>query len=598
VGSATRRFVLAGCFGAALLASSAAPATAYELDPTFGGDGIVTTDGAASGNDDINDLIVLDDGKVLVAGRMRTATARDFALARYNADGTLDQTFSDDGIVTTDISGNSGDAANAMTIQSDGKIVLAGFTFPDPEASNDEDTAIVRYNADGTLDTSFDGNSGSGNGIVTVPVSSDDDSGVDILVDGSDRIVVAGFAVNANGDDDFSIIRLSGAGVLDTAFDGPSTTGNGIVTRDISGADGFDGATAVRLLDDNDLVVGGFAFADDNDPAGFALLRLNAADGTLDTAFDGDSTTGNGTVTTNTAGALNDLVIETGKIVAAGAGVGGSFALARYNQSNGTLDNTFDGDSGTGNGLVTTPFPDANASVGALVPDGSRYVAAGSASAFSDGDESVSAARYLSDGTLDEDFGGDGLVVTNSQPPDGGENADAVGIFDDDDQAGTENKVVVGGRSEPPGDDEDLLDFALFRYRPDVTAAVSRISKPKHKEDYGASRIRTLRGTASDPNDGSGVDEVDLALRRKRNNGTCAWWDGDSFVGGDCATRVFVGGGVAGLNAWTYFLSSKLKSSVDSKFKNYTLFTRGTDVDGNEESEFDAKRNANTFDVR
>jgi uncharacterized delta-60 repeat protein len=561
------------------------------LDPTFGTGGVVTTNGLGDLNDTLQDVAVLPDGKILAAGRMSSAsTARDFALVRYDANGSLDLTFGGgDGIVTTDIGGNgSGDAINAIHVQGDGKIVAAGFTFPFPEASNDEDTAIVRYNADGTLDESFDGPSGTGNGIVTLPVSAtDDDSGFDVTVDGSDRIVIAGFVFKSGTDDeDFSVIRLTSTGALDTAFDGPSGTGDGIVILDFSGANGFDGATSVGLLD-GDIIAAGFAHASDSDPDGFGLARLNGADGTLDADFDGESGSGNGMVTTNTSVSLNAATIGSGKILGIGGGSAG-FQLVRYN-GDGTLDDGFGSD-----GMVTTSFGAefSNGTASAVVPDGSSYAVAGQV-IENDGDEHVALARYLEDGDLDPTFGGDGLLTTNRQPPAGGEDAQAVAVLDDANPL-TENNVLAGGHTTPG--DSDERDFALYRYRPDITAPQSDISKPGHRKAYRPGKIRTLRGTAAEA--GSGVEFVQVALRRKRTNGSCAWWEGDSFIPGGCAATSFVA--ATGAESWSYTLPSNLKSSIGTKIKNYTFYSRASDLAGNQESasSFDKGRNANTFDVR
>ncbi|MEI7933742.1 MAG: Ig-like domain-containing protein, partial [Chlorobiaceae bacterium] len=132
------------------------------LDATFGGDGKVTTD--FGGNDLGMGVTVQSDGKILVAGyayaqeyeimhRQSDGTFlvdncnSDFAIARYNADGTLDGTFGVNGKVITDIGGT--DFATDVTLQSDGKIVVSGYS--------NGDFALARYNTDGSLDTSFSG---------------------------------------------------------------------------------------------------------------------------------------------------------------------------------------------------------------------------------------------------------------------------------------------------------------------------------------------------------------------------------------------------------------------------------------------------------
>ena len=105
-------------------------------------------------------MAIQGDGKILVAGEDLAATG-DFALARYNTDGSLDTSFSCDGKQITDFAGNT-DLANGVAVQSDGRIVVAGSSFS-PTTAND--FAVARYNTDGSLDTGF-----SGDGKQTVPI--------------------------------------------------------------------------------------------------------------------------------------------------------------------------------------------------------------------------------------------------------------------------------------------------------------------------------------------------------------------------------------------------------------------------------------------
>ena len=111
-------------------------------DPGFGSGGIITTDVLAGHGAQANAVAVQPDGKIVVAG-LAPAPPRidsDFALARYNADGTPDTSFGTDGIVTTDL-GTRADDARALAIQPDGRIVVAGIAG--------DDIALARYTADG-----------------------------------------------------------------------------------------------------------------------------------------------------------------------------------------------------------------------------------------------------------------------------------------------------------------------------------------------------------------------------------------------------------------------------------------------------------------
>ena len=108
------------------------------LDTSFGASGSVTTDFGSS-TDSGRSVTVQADGKILVAGYSNG----DFALVRYNSDGSLDTSFSNDGKLTTDF-GSTTDYGQSVTVQADGKILVAG--------SSNGDIALVRYNADGSLD--------------------------------------------------------------------------------------------------------------------------------------------------------------------------------------------------------------------------------------------------------------------------------------------------------------------------------------------------------------------------------------------------------------------------------------------------------------
>ena len=131
----------------------------------------------------------------------------DFALVRYNTDGSLDTSFDSDGKVTTAI-GSGNDYARSVAIQSDGKIVAAGYSY---NGSN-YDFALVRYNTDGSLDTSFDSD-----GKVTTAIG----SGMTMLTPlPSSPTVRLWRRVQYNGsNDDFALVRYNTDGSLDTSFD-------------------------------------------------------------------------------------------------------------------------------------------------------------------------------------------------------------------------------------------------------------------------------------------------------------------------------------------------------------------------------------------
>jgi uncharacterized delta-60 repeat protein len=280
------------------------------LDTSFDSDGWVITN--VGSTDRAFAIAIQPDGKIVAAGYSNN----DFAVARYNSDGSLDATFSGDGMVTTDI--NSGaDQGYAVAIQSDGKIVVAGYGI----SGGNYDFAVVRYLSDGTLDTSFDSD-----GKVTTDFSSGNDYGHAMAIQSDGKIVVAGYDSN----NDFAVVRYLSDGTLDTTFD--SNESDGKVTTNINGTDqGY----AVAIQSDGKIVVGGIAGAD------FGVVRY-LSDGTLDSTFSGD-----GMVTTQFSSTDYGYAVAIqpdGKIVMAGYSSGSQdFIVARYN-TDGSLDSTFSGD--------------------------------------------------------------------------------------------------------------------------------------------------------------------------------------------------------------------------------------------------------------
>jgi uncharacterized delta-60 repeat protein len=241
------------------------------------------------------------------------------AVARYNADGSLDLSFDGDGMLTTDY-GFGSSFAQALAIQSDGKIVTAGFG-----AATGFDFFLTRYNSDGSLDTSFDGD-----GKVTFPgLGSNDNRANAVVIQGDGKIVAAGCTSCFSSSSDFALVRYNSNGSLDGSFDG-----EGNVKTDFFGGD--DQAYALMILADGRLVTAGGATVSGG--VDFALARYNT-DGSFDTSFDGD-----GKATTDFAGSSDQayaLSIQIdGKIVTAGrALVSGTFdvALARH-KADGSLE--------------------------------------------------------------------------------------------------------------------------------------------------------------------------------------------------------------------------------------------------------------------
>jgi uncharacterized delta-60 repeat protein len=273
--------------------------SAGALDTSFGGgDGIVQI--GFSGNDYASDIIRQSDGKLLVSGE--GGPAEDFALARFNADGTLDTSFGGgDGKVTTDF--GSYDWTSGLALQQDGKIVAVGGTLFGGVPANESDFAVARYQPDGSLDTGF-----SGDGKATLGFDGFD-SASSAAIQPNGKIVVGGTGVLA-GKMHVTLVRYLANGTLDPGFGG----GDGIVTNDL-GPFGSNVSDLV-LQPDGRIVTGGYGGEAAED---FLIVRHNPS-GSLDTTFGG----GDGWATADFTGpgnfdAASALALQQdGKIVAVG----------------------------------------------------------------------------------------------------------------------------------------------------------------------------------------------------------------------------------------------------------------------------------------
>lgn len=164
------------------------------VDTTFNSGGSVTTS-IGPGADIGRAVAIQSDGKIVVGGYAAIGGNDDFAVVRYNTDGSLDTNFNTSGIVTTNIGGP--DQANAIAIQPDGKILLGGTTV-----NANGDYTVVRYHSNGSLDTTFNG---TGIFVTTIGVDDDEIYGMGLQSDG--KIVVGGYSfVGANYD--FSVLRI------------------------------------------------------------------------------------------------------------------------------------------------------------------------------------------------------------------------------------------------------------------------------------------------------------------------------------------------------------------------------------------------------
>jgi uncharacterized delta-60 repeat protein len=407
-----------------------AQAAAGDLDPAFGIGGKVVTDLGGT-NDRCHSVALQSDGKIVVGGSFNSV---DFALARYNSDGSLDPTFGIGGVVLADL-GSQDETVNSIALQPDGKIVAAGQSF---YSATKTDFTLARFNAEGSLDVSF----GVGGKIAT-DFSGNFDAARSIAIQPDGRIVAAGFAGRTLAVLDFALARYNTDGSLDLSFG----VGGKVVTP--FNADGGQ-ARDVAFQPDGKIVAAGVVsgVASSGD---FALARYDAF-GNLDPAFGL-----NGKVTTDFFNRFDEAfaiaVQPDGKIVAGGRGTGfvtnDDFVLARYNP-----DGSFDPSFGS-NGRAFVDFSGGAELMRdiAVKPDG-RIVAAGSTSSIINPNSNFALASFNRNGTLDFSFGVNGKLTTDFF----GATDQIFGIAIQPD-----GKIVAAGNVEP-SPTSARRDVALARY--------------------------------------------------------------------------------------------------------------------------------------
>lgn len=420
------------------------------LDETFNGIGVVMTT-VGSGDGRAFAMALQPDQKIVVAGYAVVGTAINFGLERYNSDGSLDLSFGTNGKVTTPVQGID-DQAFAVAIQPDGKIVAVGAT---KTSGFDYDWAVVRYNSDGSLDTSW--GSGTGKVVTAIRTGSTaEDKAYGVAIQSDGKVVAAGYSENvAHNGSDTTVVRYDPDGSLDTSFgttgivvtnvagadrayslaiqpDGKIVTGgSGFVRYNSNGtldtSFGNNGKVAVSILvgylrsiaiqSDGKIVATGNYFNGSSD-YDFAVLRYNA-NGTRDTNWGT-----NGLVWTHLSPYEDDpfslALQEDGKVIVAGFSVVGAlngkpkFTTVRYN-TNGTLDPIWGG-----TGIVITSLSDSydDARAVAIQNDG-KIVVAGFSNVSGTNNWNIAVVRYSGCGIrtsfdFDDDQRADAVVFRPS----------------------------------------------------------------------------------------------------------------------------------------------------------------------------------------
>jgi uncharacterized delta-60 repeat protein len=362
------------------------------LDTSFDGDGIVTTDILTNREDRAASIALEAGGKIVVAGYTNDPSFKNnFAIVRYNTNGSLDSTFNGTGKVNTDLNLNSEDYGYAVAVQTNGQIVVAG--------ESASDFGLVRYNSNGSLDSTF----GGGDGIVTTNFgtnSADTGRGVAVQTDG--KIIITGKSRT-----ELAAARYNTDGTTDTTFGNNGLLVQNAGNNQLSPNGGYFG---MALQSDGKIVAVGDGWRDFslND---FTISRINI-NGTFDFSLGG----GDGIASTDFFGRNDeaaDIAIQSdGKIVAAGRVTdltgANKVGLSRYN-TDGTLDSLFGANGFIVTDILQHDFEDTRAL--AIQSDGKMLVA-GSAKNPSTLLNDGYLVRYNTNGTLDSSFGTGGVVIT------------------------------------------------------------------------------------------------------------------------------------------------------------------------------------------
>jgi uncharacterized delta-60 repeat protein len=329
------------------------------LDSSFSGDGRAFVD-FGPGDDYAADIAIDDDDAIVIVGGAQSR--RRIGVARFTANGVPDTTFSGDGKRTSNlVSGN--EWADDLVLDSSGRLVVGGVA----EFSGVGRFVLVRYNADGSLDTTF-----SGDGWISADIAPGYDALLALALQGDGKLVASGLVESA-AEMRMTVARFTSNGTLDTTFSGDGK-------RAFNTAAGYEEAAGVAVQDDGKIVMGG------ESNGRLVLVRLSST-GVPDPAFSGDGIQ----ITNRGRGPewIGDLRLQDdGKIVIGGVqgGNGGRMLLGRY-LTNGDPDTSFSGDGFTP--IDFSPRFDIAWDV-AIQPDG-RIVGVGSA----DSDQRVALARVV-----------------------------------------------------------------------------------------------------------------------------------------------------------------------------------------------------------
>ncbi len=319
------------------------------FDSSFGTNGKVISNIGNNpnyGNDESvsPDMVIQDDDKIIISGTIYSSSSSDFAMTRYNPNGTLDNTFGNNGTVVTDFN-NDYDVCKSMILQSDGKIILAGTSKHITELNN---FGVARYNIDGTLDTTFGTNGTLSLNLGSQYYSNTNDNATSIKLQSSGKLVIGGYA---DKQDQWSfpkriaVIRLNLNGTLDASF---GVNGKSIITSYTGLGDEY--LESLIIGNNDEIIVGGHGYNNSISSRKPFIGKFDI-NGQLQTSFG----TNGFVIDSNGGGRIFSLSLRNDKIFAIGNKNMGTyfnydFMTLRYNYD-GSLDTSFDLD-----GVLYTNF--------------------------------------------------------------------------------------------------------------------------------------------------------------------------------------------------------------------------------------------------
>jgi uncharacterized delta-60 repeat protein len=415
-----------------LLSAASMTAQSGTLDTSFGNNGFATTQVSATYNF-ASATLVQPDGKILVVGDSGEPATYKATVVRFNPDGTLDTSFGTGGNVTITIPSAKSFGMD-VALQNDGKIVVGARTWNNVTG----DFVLARLNTDGTFDSSF-----GTNGVV-VANSGGSDVAASVLIADDGKIYLAG-----DSDSNFSVAKFNADGSLETTFGN-----NGWATIIFDSASSY--IQEIALQNDGNIVMGGFAIGAGGRYS-MAAARMDA-NGVLDTSFGTE-----GKISFN-FGIDHDIatclgIQSDGKIILGGhtfirsnPRLAYDFAVARLN-TNGSLDSSYGN-----NGISTAQVVDeANYANGLKIQADGKVILGGRTVKLFDYDFAM--LRFNTDGTLDNTFGTDGKVSTDVNGKE--DHCYAIALQPD-------NKILLAGYSFSTGGDDS--EFVVARYTNETLA--------------------------------------------------------------------------------------------------------------------------------